>query len=92
MTLDPAERERHIDATSLGMLLGQDDQRPWSVDEIEREIGKETADSLNRLYGGSLIHRLDRFVWASRAALMAEAIEQQEGSAAPLGSGRGVCN
>ncbi len=69
------QRESHIDATILGMLLGPDDQRPWSVDEIEREIGKEAADSLNRLYGGGLIHRLERFVWASRAALMAEAVE-----------------
>ena len=58
------------------MLLGPDDQRPWSVDEIEREIGKEAADSLNRLYGGGLIHHLDRFVWASRAAIMADAFEQ----------------
>jgi hypothetical protein len=73
-TLPPDEREAHIDATILGMLFGPNNQRPWSVDEIEREIGKETTDSLNRLYAGGLIQRLDRFVWASRAAIYSDAI------------------
>lgn len=72
--LDADEREAHIDDTILGMLLGLNDQRPWAVDEIEREIGKETADSLNRLYSGGMIQRLDRFVWASRAAVYSESI------------------
>ena len=32
-------------------------------------------DSLNRLYSGGLIHRLDKqFFWASRAALMSDEI------------------
>jgi predicted transcriptional regulator len=74
-TPSPAEQDRVIDAAVLDLLMSPRNQRPWSVDEIEREIGKETPDSLNRLYGAGLIHRLDRFAWASRAAIMAEAIQ-----------------
>lgn len=69
------DHEQQTDAAVLELLLVGDDQRPWSIDEIEREIGKETKDSLNRLYGGGLIHRLDGFVWPTKAALMAEAIQ-----------------
>jgi hypothetical protein len=46
------------------------------LDEIEREMGRDPSDSLNRLYGSGLIHRLDgkRLFWATRAALMADEI------------------
>jgi len=73
-TLSPAEEDGQIDSAILGLLLGNDEQRPWSVEEIEREIGSNTTDSLARLYGGGLIHRLDGFVWATRAAVMADEI------------------
>lgn len=63
------------DAAVLGLMLPRDDQRPWSKDEIDRVIGEDTADSLNRLYGAGLIHRLNGFVWATRAAIMAEEIK-----------------
>ena len=60
-----------VDAAILGLLLEPDSQRPWSVDEVAREIGDElaAADSLARLAGAGLVYRLDRFVWVSRAAL-----------------------
>jgi hypothetical protein len=67
-----AEEDIDIDSPVLGLLIGRDAARPWSREELDREIGQDTTDSLNRLYGAGLIHRLDRFVWASRAALMAE--------------------
>ena len=70
-----AEWERHIDGVLLSLLLGRGSQRPWAVEEIEREIGNDTKDSLNRLYGVGLIHRLEGFVWATRAAIMAEELE-----------------
>ena len=71
-----AEQDKITDAGILGLLIHRDNQRPRSVEEIEREIGDPVAvaDSLSRLYGGGLIHRLDDFVWATRAALMANAI------------------
>jgi hypothetical protein len=75
-TLTPAEQDGMIDSAVLGLLLSRNDQRLWSKDEIERTVGEpgEVTDSLNRLYGGGLIHRLDRFVWASRAAVMSQEI------------------
>lgn len=68
----PAEQDHLIDSAILDMLVCSDNQRPWSVDEVERQIGKEAIDGLNRLYGAGLIHRLDGFVWASRAAVVAQ--------------------
>jgi len=73
-TLTPAEADAQIDSAILGLLLVPDVQRLWSRDEIEREIGSDVTDSLNRLYGGGLIHRLDGFVWATRAAIMTDEI------------------
>ncbi|HEY1687897.1 MAG TPA: hypothetical protein VGF95_03435 [Solirubrobacteraceae bacterium] len=69
-----AEREGAIDRAILGMMLDSADQRPWSVDEVEREVGERVDDSLSRLYGAGLIHRLEGFVWATRAALAADEI------------------
>jgi hypothetical protein len=70
----PAERDGVIDGAILGLMIHTSDQRVWSRDEIEREIGEEVADSLNRLYGAGLIHRLEGFAWATRAALMTDEI------------------
>ncbi|MBW8017973.1 MAG: hypothetical protein FVQ82_17520 [Planctomycetes bacterium] len=60
------------DAAILGLLLEPDSQRPWSADEVARELGDELAaiDSLARLAGAGLVYRLDRFVWVSRAAAL----------------------
>ncbi len=63
-----------IDSGILSLLMRPDNRRLWSKDEIDREIGQDTIDSLNRLYGAGLLHRLDGFVWATRAALIADAI------------------
>jgi hypothetical protein len=71
-TRTPAEEDIDIDSPVLSLLIGRDAARPWSREELDREIGQDTTDSLNRLFGAGLIHRLDSFVWASRAALMAE--------------------
>jgi hypothetical protein len=73
-TLTPIERDGQIDSAILGLLIDVDATRPWSFDEIAREMGMNPTDSLNRLYGGGLIHRLEGFVWATRAAVMADEI------------------
>ncbi len=62
------------DRALLGVLVDSAQQRPWSVDEIEREIGSGTTDCLDMLYAAGLIHRLDGFVWATRAALVSDEI------------------
>lgn len=73
-TLSPAEQDAIIDSAVLGLMLHPDHSRLWSKDEIDREIGQDTIDSINRLYGAGLIHRLQGFFWPTRAALVADAI------------------
>jgi hypothetical protein len=66
-----------VESAILGLLVDPGASRPWSVDEIAREIGDEvaTADGLARLTAAGLTHQIDAgFVWASRAALHAEAL------------------
>ncbi len=55
----------------LGLLLAPDDQRPWSVRELELEIGGEiaTGDAVAQLRAEGLLHVLGEFVFASRAAV-----------------------
>jgi predicted transcriptional regulator len=73
-TLSPVERQRTLDSAVLGLLVDLDCHRPWSEQEIASEVGENVTDSLNRLHGAGLIHRLDEFVWASRAAVVADEI------------------
>jgi hypothetical protein len=58
------------------LLVQRDEQRPWSVQEVEREIGDAGAvvDALRTLNGLGLVHRCGEFVWATRAALAADGI------------------
>ncbi len=56
----------------LELLLDDDTQRPWTMSEIEREIGSQVvaADALAGLDRAGLIHRTsDGFVFASRPAV-----------------------
>jgi hypothetical protein len=67
-----AEDDDRDDWGVLVLLVGQADQRPWSVAEIIRERGDEIAalDSLDRLNKSGLIHRTrDDLVFPTRAAL-----------------------
>jgi hypothetical protein len=74
-TLTPAERDGQIDGEILAILVDSEYHRPWAVEEIAREIGQNPTDSLNRLYGAGLIHRLGAFVWATRAAVVVKEID-----------------
>ena len=65
----PSHQERAI----LTMLLAET-QVLWSVDEIAREIDGDPDDGLRLLHCGGLIHRLDGFVWISRAAVLSDEI------------------
>ena len=71
-----AEQDAEIDDVVLGLLLDSH-AGLWSVSELEREIGDRVAaqDSLARLYGAGLAHRLSEgFVFATRAALRGSAL------------------
>ena len=63
-----------IDQAILALLIHDRCSPQWAVEELVREIGDQTAveDSLARLFGAGLIHRLgEGFVFPTRAALRA---------------------
>jgi predicted transcriptional regulator len=67
----PAERKTRTESTIMSLLLVQDDQRPWSVEELIRSIGREieTRDAISDLHAVGLVHRTtDDFVFPTRAA------------------------
>jgi hypothetical protein len=67
-----ADEEVQTDQAVLGLLL-TDSAAIWSVEEMASEIGNpiHVTDSINRLAGIGLVHRLDGFVFATRAAAKA---------------------
>jgi predicted transcriptional regulator len=75
-SLAPSEADDHNDAKILGLLVDPDNQRPWSTDELIREVGDRivVTDSLARLTAAGLIHRCREFVCATRAAVRAAAL------------------
>jgi hypothetical protein len=68
---DPACDEARIDWAILNLLIDGDDQRPWSIEEVIHEHGnqRDALDGLDRLHGKGLIHRIDGFIFATRAAV-----------------------
>lgn len=70
--IPPAVEDVQIDQAILGSLL-TDEAPLWSFDELVRQFGNQIAvtDSINRLAGQGLIHRLGQFVFATRAAAKA---------------------
>jgi hypothetical protein len=56
----------------LDLLVDAEIQRPWSVEEVIREVGSPiaAADALEALRAAGLAHRpTDGFVFATRAAV-----------------------
>jgi hypothetical protein len=74
---DAGDVLRVADSGIYGLLIQPTQQRPWSVDELVLELGTriDVEDALARLYGAGLVHRCGEFVWATRAALAADAIK-----------------
>jgi hypothetical protein len=62
---DQAER------SVLGLLLDPDVPGPWSVHEIEVELGSHVraAEAIAGLRRAGLVHLCDEFVFATRAAV-----------------------
>lgn len=72
----PADEDERAQKGVLGLLLASDSQRPWSVAEVERELGQHiaTVDAVASLHAAGLIHRCGEFVFASRAALRMDSL------------------
>jgi hypothetical protein len=54
------------------LLTTRDEQRPWSLHEVALEVGDDAEDAVRNLRGAGLVHELQGFVWATRAALAAD--------------------
>jgi hypothetical protein len=76
--LSPATLEVMAQEAVLGLLLQSDGPGIWSEDELARAIGKpmDVEDAIVRLHGEGLIHRLNGFVFAARAAIHYEKINR----------------
>lgn len=77
-SLMPAERQACTESTVMTLLLIHDDQRPWSTEELIREIGRpnDVHNAIASLHGVGLIHRTsDGFVFATRAATRLDGLD-----------------
>jgi predicted transcriptional regulator len=71
-TQPAAARSAGAEWVVLDLLLDADEQRPWSVAELVREVGRpvNVADAIDALHGAGLVHRTsDDFVFVTRAAV-----------------------
>jgi hypothetical protein len=66
--------DAHHDLALLTLMLDDEASYPWSIAEIERELGDRvrTLDAIRRLEAAGLLHRTgDDYVFPSRVALRA---------------------
>jgi DNA-binding HxlR family transcriptional regulator len=64
------------DGMLLAILLDSDQPGLWSINEVVRALGSRITveDSLMRLERDGLIHRLDQYVFPTRAAVRGEEV------------------
>ena len=81
---EPGTAEDSFDGALLGLLI-YDETMLWSIAELSRSLGSsvqaagvgeppthEIEDAIERLHAAGLIHRVGQFVFASRAAHVAQ--------------------
>jgi hypothetical protein len=73
---DVRASEETVRRAILDLLVHEPSQRPWSLRELEAEIGRTLAvqDGVRQLQGLGLVHRCEEFVWPTRATLAAEGL------------------
>jgi hypothetical protein len=66
-----ARQDDHVEWIVLSLLLESRMTRPWSTQELARELGDElqATDAVERLRGAGLVHRCQEFVFATRSAV-----------------------
>jgi hypothetical protein len=71
-----ADVEDQTDQPVLALLLSSRFPGLWSMDELAREIGKpiDVADSIHRLHGQGLVHRVGDFVFVTHPVVCYEAL------------------
>ena len=74
-----ADDDKTVEAGILERLTGERDQRPWSVDELIRDVGQRlpAIDAINNLQRIGLIHRCGELVFPTRVALRAAELDLQ---------------
>jgi hypothetical protein len=73
-----AEDQDRVEHAVLDLLLSSDLPGLWSVQEVQREIGKPLAvsDCLAHLARTGLVHRCGEFVFPTRAAVRADQLHK----------------
>ena len=75
----PDRAKNATNATVLDLLIEDEDQRPWTCDELALEIGSSVVaqDAIANLHAAGLVHTTSNgFVFASRAAIQFERIRE----------------
>jgi hypothetical protein len=62
-----------VERALLGVLLFSEFGGPWSVVELERDLGGDVGviAAIDALSAAGVVHRCEGFVWATRAAARA---------------------
>ncbi|HEV7564384.1 MAG TPA: hypothetical protein VGO31_00295 [Microbacteriaceae bacterium] len=73
----PDRAKNATNGTVLDLLIEDEDQRPWTHDELALEIGSAivVGDAIDNLQAAGLVHKTsDGFIFATRAAIQFERI------------------
>jgi hypothetical protein len=73
-----AERQGQVEGAILGLLLNFEAGSLWSAEEVVRQLSAsrvDVMDGLASLQAAGLIHRVDEFVFATRAASSFDRLE-----------------
>jgi predicted transcriptional regulator len=76
--MQPIPEPSQTESAIMSQLLVGDEQRPWSTEELVREMGKPiaVADAITALHAAGLIHRTsDGFLFPTRAAVRLDQLE-----------------
>jgi len=74
----PADEDAHADREVMLLLTDPEDQRPWTEDDLKRQLDAPVAaaDTIGRLRRAGLVVRTSEgLVFATRAAIHAAQIE-----------------
>jgi len=77
-TPEPTASATQTESAIMTVLLVPEDQRPWSTDELIRDIGRprDVLDAISNLHAAGLLHRTtDGFLFATHAAIYIDQLD-----------------